>query len=87
VELGQSVNIKESGILLGTTDAQGLVSYGFSTAGRYFLMAVSDNYSPDYSTMLSVATSDQDTKPDYGTQQLTVSAPQSSATGHYHGFR
>jgi hypothetical protein len=72
--------IKESGNLLGTTDAQGQVSYAFSTAGRYFLMAVSDNYSPGYS-MLSVAASDNDTRPDHGIQQLTVSAPQSSAAG------
>jgi len=72
--------IKESGILLGTTDAQGQVSYGFSIAGRYFLMAVSDNYSPGYS-MLSVATSDNNTRPNHGMQQLTISAPQSSAAG------
>ena len=72
--------IKESGILLGTTDTQGQVSYGFSTAGRYFLMAVSDNHSPGYS-ILPVAISDQNNKPDRGTQQLTVTAPQSSAAG------
>ncbi|MGA2157693.1 MAG: hypothetical protein ABSG90_00610 [Dehalococcoidia bacterium] len=70
--------IKESGILLGTTDSQGQVSYEFSTVGRYFLMAVSDNYSPGYS-LLSVGTPDRDTRP--GPQQLTVSAPQTSAAG------
>jgi hypothetical protein len=72
--------IKESGILLGSSDDQGQVSYAFSTAGRYFLMAVSDNYSAGYS-MLSVALSDQDTKPDRSTQQLTIAVPQSSAAG------
>ncbi|MHB8084985.1 MAG: hypothetical protein ACYDHZ_04115 [Dehalococcoidia bacterium] len=70
--------IKESGILLGTSDAQGQVSYAFTTAGRYFLMAVSDNYSPGYA-MISVGTPGRDIKPRQ--QQLTVSAPQTSTVG------
>ena len=72
--------IKESGTLLGNTDSSGQLAYAFSIAGRYFVEAVSDNFSPAYS-MIAVATSSQETKPGNGTEQLTVTAPATSTAG------